>query len=90
MERTGRVGDFQWSFFNGIQAGHQSIGLAFSSPNPPLMSDGVVIDDGTVGFVVPLPSPGGPDVPEPSTLMLASVGLVAFGVRWLRGRRNRV
>ena len=77
----------QWSFYSGVQAGHNTIGLAFSSPNPPMMSDAVAIDDGTAGFVVPLPSPGGPDVPEPSTLLLASVGLVVVGLRWLRRRR---
>lgn len=79
----------QWSFFSGVQAGHNTIGLAFSSPNPPAMFNGVVIDDGTVGFVIPLPSPGGPDVPEPSTLVLASVGLAAVGLRWLRARKAR-
>jgi hypothetical protein len=77
----------QWSFFNGVQAGHATIGLAFSSPNRPELLNGVVIDHGTVGFVIPLPSPGGPIIPEPSTLALASLGFVAFGLRWLRGRK---
>jgi hypothetical protein len=78
----------QWFWFAGIEAGFKSYGLAFTSPNPPMLSDATVIDDGTFGFVVPVPSPGGPVIPEPGTLTLASFGLGVLAYGLVR-RRNR-
>jgi hypothetical protein len=79
----------EWSFFSGVPGGGgTSEGLAFSSPHSPVMATGVVIDDGTFAFVVPLPSSDGPIIPEPSTLALAGCGVAAIGLHWLR-RRGR-
>jgi hypothetical protein len=79
----------EWTFFsNGVPSGSTSEGLAFSSPHSPVMASGVVIDDGTFAFVVPLPSSDGPIIPEPSTMVLASCGLAVLAIHWLR-RRGR-
>ncbi len=77
----------EWYWFTGIPEDSRSKGLAFSSPNPPMLSDGTVIDHGTFAFVIPVPSPGGPVIPEPSTLVLAACGLSLLVIRWLRVRR---
>ncbi len=76
----------EWYWFGGIAENDRSTGLAFSSPNAPMLSDGTLIDHGTSAFVVPVPSPGGPVIPEPSTLVLASCGALVFVVRMLRRR----
>jgi hypothetical protein len=75
-----------WAMF--VPQGGSSDGLAFSSPNGPIMSTGSTIDDGTVGFVMPVPSPNPNRVPEPGTLTLASCGVAVFVLQWLR-RRGR-
>ena len=77
----------EWYWFSGIPEDFRSRGLAFSSPNPPMLSDGTVIDHGTFAFVIPVPSPGGPIIPEPSTFVLAACGASLFVVRWWRRRR---
>jgi hypothetical protein len=77
----------EWYWFSGIPTDFRSKGLAFSSPNPPMWSDGTVIDHGTFAFVIPVPSPGGPVIPEPSTFVLAACGASLFVVRWWRSRR---
>ncbi len=76
----------EWYWFSGIPTDARSKGLAFSSPNPPMFSDGTLIDHGTFAFVVPVPSPGGPVIPEPSTFILAACGASLFVVRWFRHR----
>jgi hypothetical protein len=78
----------EWYWFDGIPTDSRSIGLAFSSPNPPILSDGTLIDHGSSAFVVPVPSPGGPVIPEPSTFVLAACGASLFVVRWFRRRRS--
>lgn len=77
-----------WDFSPTIAAAMSSSGLVFSSPFAPMFSDGSVIDDGTVGDVIPLPSPNPNYVPEPGTITLAICGLIAFGLQYLR-RRSR-
>lgn len=79
-----------WDFNPTIPTGASSNGLVFSSPFGPKLSSGSVIDDGSVGDVIPLPSPDPAYVPEPGTLTLAACGLVAFGLHWLRRRGRRV
>lgn len=76
-----------WYWFSGIPEDGRSKGLAFSSPNPPMWSDGTLINHGTFAFVFPVPSPGGPVIPEPSTFVLLACGGLLFTVRWLRRRR---
>jgi hypothetical protein len=76
-----------WSF-DGIAPGGSSDGLAFSSPNGPIMSTGSTIDDGSVAFVIPVPGPVA-NVPEPGALTLASCGVVVFVLQWLRRRERK-
>ena len=75
--------------FAGIGAGGSSVGLAFSSPFSPTMGFGVVLDDGEVGPVIPLPTPSNV-IPEPATWTLAVLGLFGFVVASLRRRGRRV
>jgi len=81
------ITDANWSF-DEIQ--DMTRGLVFTSPNGPMLLDGRVIDGGSTGDVVPLPTPNPEWVPEPSSLTLASLGLGMFVLRWLRGRKGRV
>jgi hypothetical protein len=76
-----------WYWFTGIPEDGRSRGLAFSSPNPPMLSEGTLIDHGTFAFAYPVPSPSGPVIPEPSTLVLLGCGGLLFAARWLRYRR---
>ncbi|MGD9722312.1 MAG: PEP-CTERM sorting domain-containing protein [Pirellulales bacterium] len=79
----------EWTFFSGVLSGEHTIGLAFSSPNPPEMSGSVQIDDGTFSFAM-VPAPGGPVIPEPGTFVLASCGLGMMSLFYLRRRSRRV
>lgn len=79
-----------WDFAGGtVGAGMTSVGLAFSSPFGPKLLSGSVIDDGSVGDVVPLPSPDPEYIPEPGTMTLAMCGLVVFGLQLLRRHRRK-
>ena len=79
----------EWYWFSGIATDARSKGLAFSSPNPPMFSDGTLIDHGTFAFVIPVPSPGGPVIPEPSTFVLGACGASLFVLACMRRlRRN--
>jgi hypothetical protein len=77
-----------WDIASGVGDGGTSVGLAFSSPFGPKLLSGSVIDDGSVGDVIPLPSPDPEYIPEPGTMTLAVCGLVVFGVQLLRRRRR--
>jgi len=72
----------KWTF-PGIPTNGFSRGLAFSSSQPPVDSLGTTVDTGQSAFVIPLPEPGSPNVPEPATM-----GLVAGAM--LLGLRRRV
>jgi hypothetical protein len=73
----------EWYWFSGIPEDFRSKGLAFSSPNPPMLSDGTVINHGTFAFVIPVPSPGGP--------VLAACGASFFMVRrWRRSSNSKL
>jgi hypothetical protein len=79
-----------WDFAaDTVQGGETSVGLAFSSPFGPKLLSGSVIDDGSVGDVIPLPSPDPQYIPEPGTMTLALCGLVVFGFQLLRRRRKQ-
>jgi hypothetical protein len=78
----------EWFFFSAVEQGNSTSGLAFSSAYSPINGSGLVVDDGTSQFVVPVPTPGGPIIPEPSTLVLASCGMGVIALGWLR-RRGR-
>ncbi len=72
-----------------VAAGQTSVGLVFSSPFGPKLLSGSVIDHGSVGDVIPLPSPDPLYIPEPGTMTLAMCGLVVFGLQLLRRRSRR-
>jgi len=65
-----------WSFVgNNVQTGQSTFGLVFSSLRKPMNLFGTVVDTGQSTFVVPLPSPGPNNIPEP--MALSVVALVA-------------
>lgn len=72
----------QWNFA-GLNAGDNSIGLAFSSIRTPASLFGVVVNGGTFAVAIPLPVPGANDIPEPASLALVGAG----GLMMLRRRR---
>jgi hypothetical protein len=77
-----------WEFNDPPSVVTTSVGVVFSSPFGPKLLSGSVIDDGSVGDVIPLPSPDPQYIPEPGTMTLAMCGLVVFGLQLLR-RRGR-
>lgn len=78
-----------WDLASGVDAAETSVGLVFSSKHGPKLLTGSVIDHGSVGDVVPLPSPDPLRIPEPGTMTLAMCGLVVFGLQLLRRRSRR-
>ena len=77
----------QWYFVpSPIAPGSNSVGLAFSSPNPPIIDEGSVLDGGIVSTVFPLPTSGAVPIPEPGTLTLGALGLAACALLLLRRR----
>jgi hypothetical protein len=72
--------------FDAIFAGGSTDGLAFSSPNAPSWAKARNVDDGTVAFAIPVPSPQPDNVPEPGTWTLAL--LACAGAALLRRRRK--
>jgi hypothetical protein len=79
----------RWSFSPEIATGESSWGLAFSSPNLPIVGAALTIDGGTQALVAGLPTPGtvGIRVPEPSTVVLCVLGAGAIVVGATRRKR---
>lgn len=69
----------RWLFAPEIATGMTSWGLAFSSPNPPIVGASLTIDGGTQALAAGVPTPD-PAVPEPTSLLLL-VGGVAVCCR---------
>ena len=75
----------EWFFNPAIDTGESSWGLAFSSPNLPMVGAGVTINGGSAVIVVGLPTPSDIPIPEPASIaLLACGGMLAF----LRRRVN--
>jgi hypothetical protein len=76
----------RWLFSPEIPTGMSSWGLAFSSPNLPIIGGALTVDGGTSSFDVGVPTPGTISIPEPTTLMMVCVAGfgVCFGLRRLR------
>lgn len=74
----------RWLFTPSIPTGGTSWGLAFSSPNLPIVGASLTIDGGTQALVAGVPTPG--PIPEPATLLLVVSGLAARC--WSRSRRH--
>jgi hypothetical protein len=77
--------DATW-MFAGVPMGSSSIGLAFSSPRTPQNLLGSALDSGESALIIPLPSPGEVNVPEPGSLALLGVAFASLLVR----RKSRV
>lgn len=75
--------------FDGVLQGGSSTGLAFSSPYIPMLLSGTVINHGSAAGVIPVPSPDSELIPEPSSFVLAGMGLIALGYHVRRRRLRR-
>jgi hypothetical protein len=77
----------RWLFSPEIPSGLSSFGLAFSSPNLPIVGASLTIDGGTQALVAGVPTPGPvPFVPEPTSTILCLIGaMFVCSMRWLRG-----
>lgn len=72
----------QWVFNPGIPLGNESWGLAFSSPNRPMVGLGLTVNGGNSVFVPGIPTPSDIPIPEPAGIaLLACGGLMTF-LRW--------
>jgi hypothetical protein len=60
----------RWLFAPEIPGGASSWGLAFSSPNLPIVGGSLTVDGGTTAFAAGVPTPGPVAIPEPTTLFL--------------------
>jgi hypothetical protein len=68
----------RWLFAPEIATGESSWGLAFSSPNLPIVGAALTVDGGTQALVAGVPTPGPtPYVPEPTSVVLFLVGMVS-------------
>jgi hypothetical protein len=71
-----------WDFAGNFLQYTSSAALAFSSPYAPEFLTSSVVDGGTFGFVIPVPSPGSQPIPEPGTFLLLAVAIgMAAGVK---------
>jgi len=76
-------------FYFSPEALSSSSGVAFSSPNAPIMRFGSLVDGGTTAFVVPLPTPGATQIPDPATVTLflaAALCGLPMAIRRFRAR----
>ncbi len=78
----------RWLFSPEIPTGLSSFGLAFSSPNLPIVGASLTIDGGTQALVAGVPTPGPvPIVPEPASAMLCMLGVIfVSSMRQLRSQ----
>jgi hypothetical protein len=68
----------RWLFAPEIPTGMTSWGLAYSSPNLPIVGASLTVDGGTQALVAGVPTPGPvPFIPEPTSLLLLIGGVFA-------------
>lgn len=81
--------DAEWTFAAGIGPGESSWGLAFSSPNTPIVGFSTITGGGTSHMFAGVPVPGHVRlVPEPGTATIFAVGaMLLYSSRRIRGRR---
>jgi hypothetical protein len=68
----------RWLFSPEIPTGMTSWGLAFSSPQLPIVGASLTIDGGTQALTAGVATPGPISIPEPATLVLGAGGLGAM------------
>lgn len=68
----------RWFFSPEIPTNMSSWGLAFSSPNLPVVGAALTIDGGTQALVAGVPTPGPIAIPEPATFSLLALGLLGL------------
>lgn len=74
-------GNAVWNFSNPfIGTGQNSYILAFSSPQEPILGSSITVDGGTFGVSM-VPTPGPDPIPEPSSVLLISAGLLGVCTR---------
>jgi hypothetical protein len=71
----------RWFFSPEIPTGMSSWGLAFSSPQLPIVGAALTIDGGTQALVAGVPTPGPIMVPEPATMIVLVLGLAGCCLR---------
>lgn len=76
----------RWFFATGIPTGMTSWGLAFSSPNLPIVGASLTVNGGTQALVAGVPTPGPIPFPEPGSLVLLASAMSACCLR--RGHRR--
>jgi hypothetical protein len=69
----------EWDF-PGFSNGAASSGLVYSSPYGPEDLYGIVLNGGHIAVSQPVPSPGTYTIPEPSALVMLTIGLALAGV----------
>ncbi|HMP06539.1 MAG TPA: PEP-CTERM sorting domain-containing protein [Lacipirellulaceae bacterium] len=67
----------RWLFAPEIPTGMSSYGLAFSSPNLPIVGASLTINGGTQALVAGVPTPGPIAIPEPASFLLLAGGVAA-------------
>jgi hypothetical protein len=81
----------QWLFNPEIPLGMTSWGMAFSSPNLPIVGSGLTVDGGASVLVTGIPTPGDVAIPEPySVALLGSGAMLVFLLRSWNGRVKSV
>jgi hypothetical protein len=75
----------QWVFSPGVPGGQTSWGLAFSSPNVPMIGAALTLNGGSSALVAGVPTPSNTPIPEPASLALLAAAAATF---WLRRQRG--
>jgi hypothetical protein len=71
----------RWLFSPEIPTGMSSWGLAFSSPQLPIVGAALTVDGGTQALVAGVPTPGPIMIPEPATIIVLIMGLAGCCLR---------